>query len=67
MRDSVKCGKTGFLVPYKDIEALAEAIVWLLTDHKTRKRVSKEARREALKFTWGRTVVIIYNFLKRLL
>ncbi|MEM2192154.1 MAG: glycosyltransferase family 4 protein [Candidatus Hadarchaeales archaeon] len=44
----VKNGKTGILVPEKDAESLAEAIVKLLEDERLRKKLGKNARKYAI-------------------
>jgi glycosyltransferase involved in cell wall biosynthesis len=59
LRDSVKHNVTGFLVPYKDINALAEKIIELLSNEELRREMSMKAREEALKYTWSRTATLI--------
>jgi glycosyltransferase involved in cell wall biosynthesis len=67
LRDSVKHNVTGFLVPYKDINALAKNIVNILSDEELRREMSARAREEALKFTWDRTVTLINNTIEKAL
>jgi glycosyltransferase involved in cell wall biosynthesis len=43
-RDSLVDGKTGFLVPLNDSEALADRIENLLSDSNLRSRIGQEAR-----------------------
>lgn len=64
LRDSVKDGINGFLVPYKNIKALAKNIIELLSNEELRKRMSEKAREEALKFTWDRTVATISDLIE---
>jgi len=46
-------GKTGFIVPKKNPEAIAEKLELLLSDSKLREKMSKQAARHALKeFPW---------------
>ncbi|MEM3907266.1 MAG: glycosyltransferase family 4 protein, partial [Nitrososphaerota archaeon] len=66
LKDSVKSGVNGFLVPYKNINALAKSIIELLSNEELRKRMSEKAREEALKFTWDRTVAIISDLIERM-
>jgi len=67
LKDSVKHNVTGFLVPYKDINALAKNIVNVLSDEELRREISARAREEALKFTWDRTVTLINNTIEKAL
>ena len=52
LRDAVKDGETGYLVPYGDIEKLACKIVEILTNHRLRRRMGREAVKWAKKFSW---------------
>jgi len=52
LRDSVKDGVTGLLVPHGDVSALARALRRLLEEPALRDRLGREARRFALGFTW---------------
>ncbi|MFZ1721463.1 MAG: glycosyltransferase [Microgenomates group bacterium] len=54
LRDSVKDGITGILVPPKDSNALATALQLILTDQKLRKKLSNEAKKWAESFSWDR-------------
>jgi glycosyltransferase involved in cell wall biosynthesis len=67
LKDSVKHNITGFLVPYKDINALAKSIANILSDEELRREMSTRAREEALKFTWDRTVTLINNTIEKAL
>lgn len=52
LRDSVLDGKTGFLAPSSNIEALTEKILMALTDHTLRMTLSKNALNYSRKFSW---------------
>lgn len=47
-KEIVEDGKTGFLVPPRKIEPLAEKILKLLRDKKLRRKMGKEARKRVL-------------------
>jgi len=55
LRDSVRNGETGLLVPSGDVEALAKAIIKVLSDHELRERLSKNALHWARQFSWDKT------------
>ena len=55
LRDSVKHGETGFLVPHGDVEALAARIRELLEDPAKRDQMGVAARRFAETFSWDRS------------
>lgn len=55
LRDSVKNGETGLLVPYRDIKSLAKEIEKLLIDDELRKRLSKNCVKWSKRFTWNMT------------
>lgn len=48
----IRDGREGFVVPPKDPEALAEAIIKILQDDKLRKRMSKNALKRAKELSW---------------
>ncbi len=52
LRDAVVDGRTGFLVPYADIQAFAKRIVDVLSDSALRQSLSEEAVRWARRFNW---------------
>jgi glycosyltransferase involved in cell wall biosynthesis len=54
LRDSVIDGRTGFLYPYGDVDAMAERIVRLLADPSLRQRMEAEALAWAASLTWER-------------
>ena len=51
-RDSVIDGETGYLVPFADEDALADALVCVLTDRALASRLSAGALDWAKRFTW---------------
>jgi len=55
LRESVKDGETGFLVPTGDVPALARAMARLATDGALRERLGRGARVFAESFSWERT------------
>jgi glycosyltransferase involved in cell wall biosynthesis len=54
LRDSVLEGETGFLVPHRDVEALAERIHRLLDDPALRSRMGARGRAFARELSWDR-------------
>jgi glycosyltransferase involved in cell wall biosynthesis len=56
IKEILEEGKTGFLVPPKDPDALAEKILLLLTDYKLRLSMSTAAKEAARKFDVSRNV-----------
>ena len=52
LRDSVRDGETGLLVPYGDVDALARALSAILNDPSLRERLSRAALAWAARFTW---------------
>jgi len=56
LKDSVRDGETGLLVPYGDHRAMAAAALGLLRDRETWSRFSEAARRWAAGFSWQRCV-----------
>ena len=63
LRDSVRDGVTGFLVPHGDRAALAERIIAILTDPALRDRLGRQARQFAEQFTWESAADRMENFL----
>ena len=55
LRDSVRNGETGLLVPDGDVEALANAIIKVLSDDGLRERLSRNAIKWAGSFSWDKT------------
>jgi len=54
LRDSVRDGETGVLVPYGDAEAMASAAIDLIRDRGRREAYSAAAREWAASFSWDR-------------
>jgi glycosyltransferase involved in cell wall biosynthesis len=54
LRDSVRDGETGFLVPYGDVNAFAEKALLLLKDESLWKRMSDGALERVRELTWER-------------
>jgi glycosyltransferase involved in cell wall biosynthesis len=52
LRDAVVDGKTGFLVPFGDVEGFARRMLEVLEDDGLRKRLSDEAIAHARRFNW---------------
>jgi glycosyltransferase involved in cell wall biosynthesis len=52
LRDSVRDGVTGLLVPYDDSDRLADAILSVLEDAKLRDSLGREGVKWAARFTW---------------
>jgi len=52
LRDSVRHGETGILVPFAEVSALAEQTIALLQDESLRTRLSRNAVEWAARFTW---------------
>lgn len=48
----IENGKDGMIIPAKDEQALKNAIVDLMENPKKRKRLEKNARKKALKYSW---------------
>jgi glycosyltransferase involved in cell wall biosynthesis len=55
LRDSVRNGETGMLVPNGDVEALANAIIKVLSDYGLREKLSRNAIKWAGRFRWDKT------------
>ncbi|MBX7258307.1 MAG: glycosyltransferase family 4 protein [Candidatus Hydrogenedentes bacterium] len=65
--DIVRDGETGFLVPPKDANALAEAILRLTSDVSLRARIGAEARAHAQGFSLDRMVTEIETLYEKLI
>lgn len=57
LRDAVRDGETGVLVPSGDVPSLAEAMSALLTDPERRRRMGERGREWARRFDWDRIAV----------
>jgi glycosyltransferase involved in cell wall biosynthesis len=63
LRDSVRDGETGFLVPHGDVVALADRIRALVEDPGLRDVLGRKAHRFAQRFTWDRAAEETERFL----
>jgi len=64
--DLILEGKTGFLVPIRSPQAIAEKISWFLDNRSMIPEMSNAVRRHAAKYTWENYGSIILNSLKSL-
>ncbi len=64
LRDSVVHGRTGFLVPHGDVEALGGRIEELLGNEEQRARLGSGARRFAEGFSWDASARAMERFLR---
>jgi len=55
VRDAVRNGETGILVPAEDVEAYAQAMVRVAEDAELRRRLGEAGRKWASQFTWDET------------
>jgi len=55
VRDAVRNGETGILVPAEDVEAYAQAMVRVVEDAELRRRLGEAGRKWASQFTWDET------------
>ncbi len=55
LRDSVRDGETGYLVPHENVDALAKRIHLLLDDGSLRETMGLAGRRFAERFSWDRS------------
>lgn len=67
VRDSLRDGETGFLVPNGDIEALALRMKQLLTDEELRRTLSEAALAHSDKFRWENTAAGFYKMTDEML
>jgi glycosyltransferase involved in cell wall biosynthesis len=67
LRDSVRHGETGFLVPHGDIDALAARMLELAYSPPLVARLGDRARRYAEGLTWGRTAQETEDHLKAII
>jgi glycosyltransferase involved in cell wall biosynthesis len=67
LRDSVRDGETGYLVPHGDVAALAHRLRLLLQDPTLRDRLGRAARVFAERFTWERSADETEAHLRRVL
>jgi glycosyltransferase involved in cell wall biosynthesis len=65
LRDSVRHGETGYLVPHGDVDALADRLQDVLQDPALRECLGSAARRFAEGFSWERSAVETEAHLER--
>jgi len=65
LRDAVRHGETGFLVPHEDVGAWAERMLEVLRDAELRARLGAGARRWAERFTWEAQADLMMPVLER--
>ncbi len=51
-KDCVRDGVDGFVVPMRDVDAIAERLRWLHADRSRQRRMGRNAREQALRYTW---------------
>jgi len=64
LRDTVKHYETGVLVPPRDVNALAEAIISVLRDEELRRRLSRNAIEWSKNFDWDKTAERVLTVLR---
>lgn len=64
LKDSVVHDKTGILVPLKNVNAFAEAILFLIENPKERKQMSLDAYKWSKKFSWNKTGERFFKIIK---
>lgn len=65
LRDSVKDGYTGILVPYGDVAAFAEAISFLVNNHETRNQMEGYALSWSKRYSWDKSSQKFLNLINR--
>lgn len=65
LRDTVRNNETGILVPPKDVDALAKAMVEVLTNDELRVSLSKKCLKHSKLFDWDKTADQMLLLLKR--
>jgi len=64
LRDAVRDGETGVLVPHGDVARLADALLRMLRDRDYRERLGAGARRWAQQFSWDRSALEITDVIE---
>jgi glycosyltransferase involved in cell wall biosynthesis len=67
LRDSVRDGETGFLVPYGDVDAFARKALLILRDGELWRRLSEGALTRVRELTWERTARETEDFIREVL
>lgn len=65
LRDSLRNGETGFLVPHGNIEALANRLEEIIENSSLRLKLSKNALNWAKKFSWDATAVKMKSIMEK--
>jgi glycosyltransferase involved in cell wall biosynthesis len=60
-------GKDGFIIPIRDIKAIKEKILLLYNNKNLRKKMAKNARKQAEKYTWDAYHQKVIEFIKEIL
>jgi glycosyltransferase involved in cell wall biosynthesis len=63
LRDAVRDGETGVLVPHDEVDALADAVRQLVVDRPLRQRMGRAARRFAEGLSWDASARTLEAFL----
>lgn len=66
LRDAIKHGETGYLVPYGNIEELAHRIIEILTNHKLRQEMEKKAIEWAKNFNWDSSAERVLKLMEKI-
>lgn len=67
VRDAIRAGETGLLVPYGDRTALCNAVCNLLADDVRRARLGRAARDVYQGFTWDNAAIAMESVLERMI
>jgi glycosyltransferase involved in cell wall biosynthesis len=67
LRDAVVDGKTGFLVPFGDVDGFAQRMLEVLTDEELRRQLSDEAMVHALRFNWDDSADAILKIIEEVI
>jgi glycosyltransferase involved in cell wall biosynthesis len=67
LSDSVIDGKTGFLVPYGNVEEMAEKLVQVIRDERLKKELSQNAFEWSTNFDWTRTAEELVDFIESIM
>ncbi len=65
LKDSVQNEKTGFLVPYGDVDAFAEKICTLIEDQKLHRQMADDSVEWAQSFRWEKSAQTFFSFLQK--
>jgi len=64
LRDSIRNEETGILVPYGDVEGLAQALSRILSDPELREQLSQNSLKWASNFTWDKAAQVLEKVLE---